>query len=417
MTETAMRVSHCRVCDANDWVTVVSYGLMPLANAYLDPAPSYSGERRYPLNLIACRNCWLVSLGHVVDPEVLYRDYFYVSSDSATMMRHMKRIADTCIQRFEVPACSLVVELGSNIGTQLQFFGAAGMRVLGVDPARNLAQEASGNGIPTIPEFFSIELARQIYKEQGPAHLLIGRHVFAHVDDLAEIISGARSLLDSESGIFAIEVPYLMDMLAGKQFDTIYHEHLSYFSVGTLSRLFERHGMRIIDIERFPVHGGSIMVAAAPHEARWPVRPSVPSLLEKEDQEGLSSERRYREFAEATLGVQSSLATLVRRIASEGKRIVGYGAPAKSSVLLGACGLGAGEIAYCTDTTLLKQGKVLPGTHIPIFPPAHADLHPPDYYLLFAWNYAEEILQKERAYLASGGRIIVPLPEPSVVGG
>ncbi len=417
MIEAAIRISNCRVCDAKDWVPVVSYGPMPLANAYLDPAPCYPAERRYPLNVIACRNCWLVSLDHVIDPEVLYRDYFYVSSDSATMTGHMRHIADTCIQRFEIPARSLVVELGSNIGTQLKFFGGAGMRVLGVDPARNLAQEASGNGIPTIPEFFSNELARQISKKHGPAHLLIGRHVFAHVDDLAEIIAGARSLLDPESGIFAIEVPYLMDMLGGKQFDTIYHEHLSYFSVGTLSLLFERHGMRIVDIERFPVHGGSIMVAAAPHEGRWQVRPAVASLLEAEDQEGLSHEARYRQFAEATREVQASVASLVRELAAEGKRIAGYGAPAKASVLLGACGLGASEIAYCTDTTLLKQGKVLPGTHIPIFPPTHADLHPPDYYLLLAWNYAEEILQKEHAYLASGGRIIVPLPEPSVVGG
>jgi hypothetical protein len=417
MIDAAIRVSHCRACDANDWVPVVSYGPMPLANAYLDPAPSYPGEQRYPLNVIACRNCWLLSLDHVVDPEVLYRDYSYVSSDSATMMGHMRRIANTCIQRFEIPAHSLVVELGSNIGTQLQFFGVAGMRVLGVDPARNLAQVASDNGIPTIPEFFSNELARQISKEHGPARLFIGRHVFAHVDNLAEIIAGARSLLDPESGIFAIEVPYLMDMLAGKQFDTIYHEHLSYFSVGTLSRLFERHGMRIIDIERFPVHGGSIMVAAAPREGHWRARPAVASLLEAEDQEGLSHETRYRQFAEATREVQSSLASLVRGLAAQGKRIAGYGATAKSSVLLGACGLGAREIAYCTDTTLLKQGKVLPGTHIPIFPPSHVDLHPTDYYLLFAWNYAEEILQKERAYLASGGRIIVPLPEPLVVGG
>ena len=208
----------------------------------------------------------------------------------------------------------------------------------------------------------------------------------------------------------------MLDMLAGKQFDTIYHEHLSYFSVGTLNRLFERYGMRIVDIERFPVHGGSILVAATPHEGYWQARPVVASLLEAEDHEGLNREACYRQFAEATQEVQVSLGRLVRELAAEGKLIAGYGATAKSSVLLGACGLGASEIAYCTDTTSLKQGKVLPGTHIPIFPPTYADLHRPDYYLLLAWNYAEEILRKEHDYLASGGRIIVPLPEPSVVG-
>jgi hypothetical protein len=416
MREAVTRVGRCRVCDANDWLPVVSYGPVPLANAYLDPASSYAAEQRYPLNVIACRNCWLVSLAHVVDPEVLYRDYFYVSSESATMTAHMRHVTHTCIRRFEIKTGSLVVELGSNVGTQLQFFGAAGMRVLGVDPARNLAKIADDNGIPTIPEFFSRELARQMSQEYGLAHLIIGRHVFAHVNDLAEIIAGVRCLLDPKVGIFTIEVPYLLDMLAGRQFDTIYHEHLSYFSVGTLSRLFERHGMRIIDVERFPIHGGSIMVAAAPHESSWQVRPVVPSLMAAEDGEGLSQEARYREFARATREVQASLASLVRGLAAEGNLIAGYGATAKSSVLLGACGLGASEIAYCTDTTPLKQGKVLPGTHIPIFPPSHADLHPPDYYLLFAWNYAEEILRKERAYLVSGGRIIVPLPDPSVVG-
>jgi hypothetical protein len=414
MTET-VRVGRCRVCDANDWLPVVSYGPMPLANSYLDPAPSYASEQLYPLNVIVCRNCWLVSLDHVVDPEVLYRDYLYVSSDSETMTAHMKHISDTCIQRFEIPPRSLVIELGSNIGTQLRFFGAVGMRVLGVDPARNLAQVANDNGIPTIPDFFSRELARRISKEHGSARLLLGRHVFAHVHDLAEIIAGAQSLLDPEFGIFVIEVPYLLDMLAGKQFDTIYHEHLSYFSVGTLNRLFERYGMRIVDIERFPIHGGSILLAATPHEGRRQARPAVASLLEEEDHEGLTREARYRQFAEATREVQESLASLVRGLVAQGRSIAAYGATAKSSVLLGICGLGASEIAYCTDTTPLKQGKVLPGTHIPIFPPTYAELHRPDYYLLLAWNYAEEILRKEHSYLASGGRIIVPLPEPTVV--
>jgi novobiocin biosynthesis protein NovU/D-mycarose 3-C-methyltransferase len=390
---------------------------MPLANAYPDPAPSYPGERRYPLNVIVCRDCWLVSLDHVVDPEILYRDYSYVSSDSATMTGHMRYIADACIRRFEIPAGSLVVELGSNVGTQLRFFAAAGMRVLGVDPARNLAQEANGKGIPTIPHFFSCELASELAKEHGHARLLIGRHVFAHVDDLAEVIAGARSLLDPWSGIFAIEVPYLLDMLAGNEFDTIYHEHLSYFSVGTLSRLFQRHDMRIVDVERLSVHGGSILVSAAPREGDWRARPAVAEFLAEEERAGLAGEARYRRFAAATREVQASLAGLVRRLAAEGKLIAGYGATAKSSVLLGACGLGADEIAYCTDTTPLKHGKVLPGTHIPIFPPAHAALYPPDCYLLLAWNYADEIIKNEHAYLASGGRIIVPFPEPAVVGG
>jgi SAM-dependent methyltransferase len=410
----AALVGQCRVCGRNDWLRVLSYGPMPLANAYLDQGVPAAAEQRYPLNMVACQDCWLVSLDHVVDPQVLYRNYLYVSSDSQLMTAHMGQVAAGLVRQFGVAPGSLVVEIGSNVGTQLRFFRDLGMRVLGIDPARNLARTANASGVPTIPEFFSAGLAAEIAGRDGPASLILGRHVFAHIDDLAEVLAAVTALLRPD-GAFVVEVPYLLNMLAGNQFDTVYHEHLSYFSVGTLARLFARHGMRILEVERLPVHGGSILVAAGPDSGTRPAGRSVRELLELEEAEGLTGPDRYRRFAGETQAIRDAIAGLVRGLAEDGKVIAGYGAPAKGTTLLNFCNLGASEIAYCSDTTPLKQGKVLPWTHIPIFPPSYARQHPPDYYLLLAWNYAEEILRKERDYLASGGRMIVPLPTPAVV--
>ncbi|WP_447973277.1 methyltransferase domain-containing protein [Nitrospira sp. Kam-Ns4a] len=326
----------------------------------------------------------------------------------------MHQLAGLCARRFELPTGSLVVELGSNIGTQLEVFRDAGMRVLGVDPARNLAEIAHRKGIATLPEFFSVDLAGRIERDYGRPRLILGRHVFAHIDDLREVIEGVQALLD-RTAVFAIEVPYLLDLLDANQFDTIYHEHLSYFSVGTLVRLFERHGLRVVDVERFAVHGGSILVFAGLPDGQWAVRPIVSQLVELEERSGLTGERRYRRFAERVEQTRKALGELVRRLAGEGKHVAGYGAPAKGNTLLNACGLGPRDLVFVSDTTEFKQGKVLPGTHIPVCTPTFAKQHPPDYYLLLAWNYAREVIQKESRYLREGGRFIVPIPEPLVV--
>ena len=393
---------------------VVLFGLMPLANNYLDPAPSYEDEPRFPLEVIVCRGCWLMSLRHVVDPETLYRHYVYISSDSRMISRHMHQLAALTIQRFGIPAGSLVVELGSNIGTQLEVFRDAGMRVLGIDPARNLAEIANRKGIETLPEFFTAELATRVVTQYGRPRLVLGRHVFAHIDDLRDVLEGVKTVLD-RLGVFAIEVPYLLDLIEANQFDTIYHEHLSYFSIGTLVRLFERHGLRVVDVERFAVHGGSIVVFVGLPQGNWPVRPIVAELVRQEERDGLTMESYYRRFGERVERTRTALRELVCGLASDGKRVVGYGAPAKGNTLLNACGLGVRELAFVSDTTEYKQGMVLPGTHIPIHTPAYAKQHRPDYFLLLAWNYAQEIIEKEFEYLKAGGRFIVPIPEPLVV--
>jgi SAM-dependent methyltransferase len=408
------RVSTCRVCGGEDWQPVVDLGSVPLANNYLDPAGSHEDERRYPLGAQSCRSCRLMSLTHVVDPELLYRSYAYVTSESTTLVRHMRWLADLLCARFGLAPGSFVVELGSNTGQQLVEFQRAGLRALGVDPARNLTERASAIGVATLVEFFDAGLAREIARDHGRADLVLGRHVFGHIDDVAGVAQGVRELL-SPAGVFAIEVPYLVDLLDQTAFDTIYHEHLSYLCVSTLSTLFERFGLRVVDVERTPVHAGSIVVVVAHADGPWPVEPAVGALRELERMSGVFDDRTYHRFAGQVAVVRDELLRLLRELRAGGATIAGYGAPAKGNTVLTTCGIGRAELDFCIDTTDLKQGKVLPGSHIPIEPPEYARAHPPDYFLLLAWNYAEEIMSRESAFLAAGGRFIRPLPHPAIV--
>jgi novobiocin biosynthesis protein NovU/D-mycarose 3-C-methyltransferase len=414
MTDIVRPVSGCRVCGNDDWLDVISFGPMPLANNFQDPVTGGEAEPRYPLDVMVCRCCWLMSLRHVVDPQVLYQYYPYVSSDSLLVSQHMRHLARLCVRRFRLSTDALVVELGSNVGSQLEPFRSAGLRVYGIDPARNLAAIANRRGIPTLPEFFTAESAGGIAREHGPARLIMGRHVLAHIDNLDDVIDGVRALLDRD-GVFVVEVPYLLDLLEGNQFDTIYHEHLSYFSLGALARLFGDRGMRVLGAERFGVHGGSIVVFAGRVDGRWPTHPTVTDLLPEEERAGLRGEARYHAFADRVQRTRRELGRLVRELVASGRPVAGYGAPAKGSTLLNACGLGRAELAYCLDTTPLKLGKVLPGSRVPVLSPALASQQVPDFYLLLAWNYADEIIRNERGFLENGGRFIVPVPEPLIV--
>jgi novobiocin biosynthesis protein NovU/D-mycarose 3-C-methyltransferase len=414
LVDSARKVANCRVCGQADWQDVLSFGPVPLAGGFLEPADTYDNEPFYPLGVISCRSCRLLSLTHVVAPELLFRVYAYTTSESTTMVRHMRQVVTTCRTRFSVPPDSLVVEIGSNTGTQLLEFRQAGMRVLGIDPALNIADIANQNGVETLPEFFSAATAKMVKERLGSAQLIVGRHVFAHIDELSEVADGVRQLL-SPDGVFVIEVPYILDMLTRNEFDTIYHEHLSYFSVGTLVTFFQRHGLQVIDVERFSVHGGSILVFAGLEDGPLQRRQVVNDLIALEEQEGLRDDTRYYDFARCTRQISDQLTELVKGLVADGKSVAGYGAPAKGNTLLNVCGLGLGELRFCCDTTAFKQGKVLPGTHIPVRAPDYAKNHVPDYYLLLAWNYADEILSKERAFLENGGRFIVPNPKPSIV--
>ncbi|OJF15668.1 SAM-dependent methyltransferase [Couchioplanes caeruleus subsp. caeruleus] len=400
-------VTTCRVCGASSWQNVISFGDVPLANAFLDqPGP----EGAYPLELISCRECRLLSLTAVVDPRVLYRTYSYVTSESETMTRHMQEVVRLCAER--VDSGRLVVEVGSNTGNQLQLFQAAGHPVLGVDPARNLAAIAAERGVPTLAEYFGSDIAGAIAAVHGRASLILGRHVFAHIDDLTDVLAGVQALL-TDDGLFAIEVPYAVDMVNTVAFDTIYHEHLSYFLISTLDRLFTRHGLRTVDVRRLAVHGGSVLVTAARSDSRWEASERVGELIAAEKDQGFLTDDRYEQFAARVRTTCTELTELVRKEVADGKRVAGYGASAKGTTLLNICGLTRAEVEFCTDTTPQKQGRFTPGTHIPIVAPEDVE-EQPDLRLMLAWNYAEEILRREAAYLDAGGGFIIPVPEPVV---
>jgi C-methyltransferase len=407
-------VDRCRVCGQDDWLDVISFGSVPLANGFLDPAPRYEAEPTYPLDVVVCRRCWLMTLRHVVDPAALFRDYVYVSSDSDQIARHMRRIVGWCTDRAGLAPGDLVVEMGSNIGLQLALFQERGLRTVGVDPARDQARIANSRGITTVADFFGPDAARPIARDHGTAALVLGRQCFAHIADVHNVLDGVDALL-APDGTLVIEVPYLLDLLEQNQFDTIYHEHLSYLSVGTFSRLFEARGLRLVDVERADVHGGSIVVFAARAASGRRPTARVADVLALEERHGLSTERPYREFAGRARRVTAAVGGLVRDLVAGGKRVAGYGAPSKGCALLQACGLGPAEVEFCSDTTVGKHGKVLPGSHIPVVSPERARAQQPDYYLLLAWNYADEIIGKEREFLERGGRFIVPIPEPRVV--
>jgi SAM-dependent methyltransferase len=407
-------VTECRVCEGREWVDVLSFGPMPLANRYVAPEEPPDAEPRFPLDVVFCPGCGLLMLRQVVDPTVLYRHYVYISSESATIMNHTRWLASEIVERFGLGAASLVVEFGSNTGLQLEEFRARGTRVLGVDPARNLADIANARGVPTLPEFFDGGAAKTILDRAGRPQVVLGRHVFAHIDDLTGVFEGAETCLGPD-GVLAVEVPYLVDMVDGNEFDTIYHEHLSYFSVGTLRRLFDRFAFRVFDVERVPVHGGSIVVFACRRGARRPETTRLAALFEEEESRGVRTARYFTEFAARARAIRTALRAVVGEARAAGDVVAGYGAPAKGNTLLNFCGCGPLDLEFVIDTTQFKQGKLLPGTRIPIRPEAYARTRRPDYFLMLAWNYAQEIVNKERAYLEAGGRFIVPIPSPVVV--
>jgi len=403
-------IDACRVCGGQDWLEVIDFGPQPLANALLDPGTA--DGPRFPLGVVVCRDCRLMTLRHVVDPEELFRYFVWVSSDSRQIAAHMQRIAESATRVARLRPDDLVVEMGSNIGTQLAVFAGRGQRIAGVDPARNLAAIAAERGIPTEAAFFAPPAARRIAAARGMARFVLGRQCFAHIPDVHTALDGVDTVLAAD-GVLAIEVPYLLDLLRETQFDTIYHEHVSYYSLHTLRTLFARHGLRVIDVERAAVHGGSIVVYAARATSDREPSGAVHELLATEQEQGLLGDDAYLRFADEARAIIARVGDSVRELVAEGRTVAAYGAPSKGSTLLTMCGLTADEVRYATDTTSFKQGKLLPGSRVPIIAPGTGP--EPDIFLLLAWNYAEEILANERGFLERGGAFLVPVPDTELI--
>lgn len=404
----------CRSCESPNLEMVLSLGRTPLANALLTAEQLAKPEECYPLDLAFCRECSLVQILETVPPETLFRDYSYFSSFSDTMLRHAERIACRMVQARKLGDASLVVEVASNDGYLLQYYRQKRIPVIGIEPAENVARKAeSDRGIRTLCEFFSRELAQELRGRGERADVLHANNVLAHVADLNGVVAGVGLLL-KDNGVAVIEVPYLKEMLDRCEFDTIYHEHLCYFSLTALDRLFSRHGLVIEDVERLPIHGGSLRIFAAPVESA--VRSSaISALLEEEAGWGVDQPQSYLGFGRRVEKVKADLDQLLRSLAAQGKRLAAYGAAAKGATLLNYCGIGRDLLEFVVDRSTYKQGRYMPGVRLPVYPPSKLLESMPDYALLLTWNFADEILEQQAEYRRRGGRFIIPIPEPHVV--
>lgn len=403
----------CRVCGSRNLYKFLSLGPTPLANNYLEESQLNDSEDFYPLDVYFCINCYLIQLLDVVFPEVLFKNYAYLTGASDPMRIHFTKFANDVINKFKLVENSLIIDIGSNDGTLLRNFSNFGFKkILGIEPASNVAKLAETGGIPTMTDFFNEECAFKIHKEYGSAQIIIGTNVFAHNDDLESFARGVAHLLSTE-GVFIIEVPYLPNLLNRLEFDTIYHEHLSYFALYPLIYLFNRFNMKITDVEEIPVHGGSIRVFVQ----KTPKQQSqnVTRLLLKEKRAGLNLFETYIKFAKKVSFLRGKLVRLLKSLKKENVKIVGYGATAKSCTLLNYCKIGSNILDYIIDTTPLKQGRYTSGMHIPIISEKKFHEELPDYTLLLAWNYADQIIKKESEYRQKGGKFILPIPEPKIL--
>ena len=400
----------CRSCGNIDVEQVLSLGRTPLANALLEHDQLTQPEETFPLDLVFCPNCTLVQITETVSPEKLFREYFYRSSFSDTMLRHAAEIAAKMIEQHGLDRNSLVVEVASNDGYLLRQYKNAGVRVLGIEPARNIARVAQDeHGIPTIPEFLTEQLARQLRIEDFNADVVHASNVVAHVAELNDFVFSLGLLLRI-NGVMVVEVPYVKEMIDATEFDTIYHEHLSYFSLTALDKLFRRNALMIHDVERLPIHGGTLRIYVS-HD-REP-GDSVSRLLEEEA--GWAGDIGfYTNFTNKVERLRSELLELLRRLKEQGKRIAVYGASAKGSTLLNYCGIGKETLDYVVDRSTVKQGLYTPGTHLEIHPPEKLLQDMPDYVLLLTWNFADEILEQQAEYTNKGGRFIIPIPSVKV---
>ncbi len=404
----------CRLCGTDLLHTFVDLGMSPPCEDFRQEEQLDQVEHYYPLHVFVCDQCFLVQLKEYVAPEAIFTEYAYFSSYAASWVAHAKAYCEMITQRCNLGRHSLAVELASNDGYLLQHFGPLGVPVLGIEPAANVARAAIEKGIPTRVEFFGVEMARRLLDEGIQADLIIGNNVLAQVPDLNDFVAGIKLLLKPE-GTVTLEFPHLEKLMAENQFDTIYHEHFSYFSLLTITEMARRHALHVIDVEELSTHGGSLRVYLAHVESPQPVSMNVASLIARERSLRLDRTSGYQGFAAKAASTKRDLLTVLIALKNEGKSICGYGAPGKGNTLLNYCGIGTDFLDFTVDRNPYKHGRYTPGMHIPILPVEALVEARPDYVLILPWNLKDEIVRQMHQIAAWGGKFIVPIPHVMVI--
>jgi C-methyltransferase C-terminal domain/Putative zinc binding domain/Methyltransferase domain len=406
--------TQCRTCGSKNLTLILDLGKTALVNDFLKPEDVADYKISLPLRVVLCPDCSLVQLADTVDPKILYSHYAYVTSTSKTMDTHLNKMMTHLLSTARLGGGSKVLEIASNTGVFLKKFKEQGCEVLGIEPAGNIADVALATAIPTRKEFFNAASARKLRAEWGAADLIVGRHVFAHIDDLHDLVAGLEAISHADT-LIAFEVPYLVDFFEHTEYDTIYHEHLSYISVRSLEALLKNSPFMLSRIDHYPIHGGSILFHLRHRASSVKPHASVEAALEKERQLRLIEPATWKHFAVRVEHIRTELPALIRKLKAQGKRIIGYGASAKGNTLLNTCGLTNKELDYVIDNTPFKQNKIAPGSWVPVRPPEALLADQPDFALILAWNFAPEIIRRETEYQKRGGRFILPIPEPRVV--
>lgn len=402
----------CRSCGGTDLRVFLDLGQMPLADRLLTPAQLSEDEPTFPLEVAFCPDCGLVQITETVDPELLFAtDYPYFSSFSDHLLKHSRDNVLNLIEKNDLGPDSFVIEIASNDGYLLKNYVEKGIPVLGIDPAEGPVKAAQEQGVNSMLAFFGKEMAEKLAAEGKKADIIHGNNVLAHVADTNGIVAGIAALL-KDDGVTSIEAPYVRPLIEHNEFDTIYHEHLCYFSVTALDHLFRRHGLFINDVVELEIHGGSLRIHAQKFEDR---QESVKRLLEEEKQLGIDTFEYYKDFGDRVMVTRDKLQALLRELKEKGSRIAGYGAAAKGATLINYVGIGNQTMEYVCDRNHHKQGRFMPGQHIPITKPDRLMEDKPDYVLLLPWNFADEILAQQQEFRDQGGRFIIPIPEPKVV--
>jgi 2-polyprenyl-3-methyl-5-hydroxy-6-metoxy-1,4-benzoquinol methylase len=410
-----MNSINCRFCETPLRHTFADLGMSPLSNSYLKPEDLQKMEPFYPLHVYICENCYLVQLPEFQSPEKIFRDYAYFSSYSETWLNHAKVYAQLMIDRFGFTTKSHVIEIASNDGYLLRYFKEKNIPVLGVEPAHNVAQVATAAGIPTMVKFFSVETAKELVNDGKQADLLVGNNVLAHVPDLNDFVEGMKIVLKPR-GAITMEFPHLMRLMEENQFDTIYHEHFSYFSLITVEKVFSAHGLTLFDVEELSTHGGSLRIYACHTEdTSKPIDKRISELRDREKNAGFRNMDHYLSFADRVRETKRNILDFLIRVKREKKSIVGYGAPAKGNTLLNYCGVSTDFIDYTVDRNPHKQGHYLPGSHIPIYSPNKIKDTKPDYLLILPWNLKEEIMGQMSHVRDWGCKFLLLIPDVEVI--